>query len=172
MKKMSAFFFATLLATAASVRISAQEPASSLGLTPARPDSLLPEAQGGLPLIPEAMPPLEESPLKKKAKKEKESATAAAEDALRDRIKLRVAKTKAQSTPELQALWDSQFQARTDYEQRGILTRYYTLLAARIAKMDPTIKREDIALLKDGYLSTFDQTRIAPTVPPEAVRAR
>lgn len=174
MKKLPAFLFATLLVTGATLRLGAQEPQSAFGLTPAKPDSLLPEGQGGLPLIPESMPPLEKSSpaAKEKKEKEKKSATAAADDALRDRIKLRVAKTKAQSDPELQALWDSQFKARTDYEQREILTKYYTLLWARIAKLDKTIKKEEIESLKNRYLSSYDQTRIAPTEPPVAARTR
>ncbi len=172
MKKLPAFFFATLLATTAALRLSAQEPPSAFGLTPAKPDSLLPEGQAGLPLIPESMPPLDKSPLPGKAKKEKQSATSAADDALRDRIKLRTAKTKAQSDPGLQAIWDSQFKARTDFEQRAILDDYYTQLWARIAKIDKTLKKEVIEAERKRYTTSYDQTRIAPTVPPDMARAR
>ncbi len=172
MKKLPAYFFATLLAATAPLRLSAQEAPSAFGLTPARPDSLLPEGQAGLPLIPESMPPLEEAPQARKPKREKQSATTAAEDALRSRIKLRQAKTKAQSDPELQALWDSQFKARTDYEQRAILTEYYTRLWARIAKIDKTINKEEITAQTKRYISNYAQTRIAPTEPPAGAPAR
>jgi len=171
MKHLPVSFFVILLAAAAPLRLAAQAPASPFGLTPSQPDSLLPEGQGGLPLIPDGMPPLDVSPLGK-GKKEKKSATAAADDALRDRIKLRVAKTKAQSDPALQAIWDSSFKARTDFEQREIMNNYYTQLCARIAKIDKTLPKETIDSLKSGYLSSYDQTRIAPTVRADAARAR
>lgn len=174
MKKLPAFLFATLLASTASLRLSAAEPASAFGLTPSKPDTLLPEGQGGLPLIPDTLPPLDQPPStkEKKEKKEKNSTTSDAEDALRERIKLRMAKTKAQSDPELQALWDSLSKARTDYEYREILTKYYTQLCARMGKIDKTLKKENLDALREAYLSNFDQSRIAPTVPPEVARAR
>jgi hypothetical protein len=166
MNNLSASFFAVLLASIAPLRLSAVEPASPFGLTPGNPNSLLPEGEGGLPLIPNEMPPLDVE------KKEKKSATSLADDALRERIKLRLAKSKAQGDAELQALWDSSLKARTDFEQREILTKYYTLLCARIAKIDKTLSKETIDTLRAGYLSRYDQTRIAPTVPPTAARAR
>ncbi len=169
MKHLPVSFLAILLTTTAPLCLLAQEPASSFGLTPAKPDSLLPEGQGGLPLIPESIPATEKP---SKEKKEKKSATTAAEDALRDQIKLRVAKSKAQNDPELQALWDSTYKAQTDYEQREIMTKYYTQLCARIAKIDKTLKKEVIDSLRERYVSSYDQNRIAPTQPPQTARAR
>jgi len=163
MKKLPALFLVTILAASAPTWLRSAEPTSAFGLTPAKPDSLLPEGQGGLPLIPENMPALDQSAFKEK--KEKKSSTSAAEDALRDRIKFRAAKSKAQSDPELQAIWDSTFKARTDYEQREIYTKYYTLLCERIGQIDKTIKKEELEALKGRYLSAYDQTRIAPTEP-------
>ncbi len=171
MKKLPALLLATFFAASVPAWPQAAEPPSAFGLTPAKPDSLLPEGQGGLPLIPENMPALEQKASEFKEKAEKKSATSAAEDALRDRIKLRVAKTKAQSDPELQEIWASTFKAKTDQEQRDIYTKYYTLLCERIAKIDKTIKKEDIAALKNGYLTSYDQTRIAPTEPIAQVSA-
>jgi hypothetical protein len=170
MKKLPALLFATILTASAPAWLHAAEPASAFGLTPAKPDSLLPEGQGGLPLIPENMPALDQSAFKEKT--EKKSSTSAAEDALRDRIKFRTAKTKAQSDPELQAIWDSTFKARTDYEQREIYVKYYTLLCERIGKIDKTIKKEELESLKGRYLSNYDQTRIAPTEPPKPAPAK
>lgn len=169
MKYLPLSFLAILLTVAASSHLAAADPVSAFGLTPAKPDSLLPEGQGGLPLIPDALP---DTGKEKKEKPEKQSKTSAAEDALRDLIKLRAAKSKAQSDPELQALWDSRLKARTDYEQREILTKYYTQLCALIAKIDKTLKPEVIESLRSRYVSGYDQTRIAPTVPPETFRKR
>lgn len=168
MNKLPVFIFATLLAAAAPAHLFAQE----FGLTPTRPDSLLPEGGSALPLIPEAMPTLERSPEERSPKREKKSATEEAEDAVRDRIKLREAKNKAQNEPDLQALWDSQFKARTDFEQRAILTEYYTRLWARIAKLDKSLKPAEIEALKRRYISQYAQTRIAPTEPPQAAAPR
>lgn len=175
MKNLSASFFAILLSTAAPACLLAQEPASSFGLTPsAKPESLLPEsAQGGLPLIPEGITPTEK-PSKRAdgdEKEEKKSKTTAAEDALRDKVKLRVAKTKAQSEPDLQAIWDSRLKAKTDYEQRQIMDTYYKALCERIMKFDKTLSKETINSLRERYLSNYDQSRIAKTVPPEQARA-
>jgi hypothetical protein len=166
MKYLPASFFAILLAATAPLHLSAQEPASAFGLTPAKPDSLLPEGQGGLPLIPESIPPLDK-PSTGTEKKEKKSATTIAEDALRDQVKLREAKTKAKSDPDMIALWDSTYKARTDYEQREIMTKYYTMLCDRIGKIDKTLSKDVIDSLRSGYLSKYDQDRIAPTLPPD-----
>jgi len=176
MKYLSASFLAILLTVAAPLRLLAAEPASAFGLAPSKPDSLLPEGQGGLPLIPDGLPSLDKPPTTEKKEKpeksEKQSKTSAAEDALRDQIKLRVAKTKAQSDPALQALWDSREHARNDYEQREIMTNYYTQLCARIAKIDKTLKQDVIDSLRERYVSKYDQNKIAPTVPPAAAKAR
>jgi hypothetical protein len=154
-------------------RRAAQEPASGFGLTPAappsKPESLLPEGQS-LQLIPEMIPPAnkpEKTDKTEGAPAEKKSKASAAEDALRDQIKLRVAKTKVKEDPELQAIWDSHYKARTDYEQRKILTRYYTLLCDRVAKLDKTIKPEAIEALRVSYANDFAQSRIQPTEQPK-----
>ena len=131
---------------------------------PSKPESLLPEDKGGLPLIPDAMPTAE------KEAKEKKTKASAAEDALRDQIKLRIAKTKAKEDPELQAIWDSHYKARNDYEMRQILTKYYTLLCERIVKIDKTIKPEVVDNLKVGYMNDYNQNRIEPTEPPKGLQ--
>ena len=167
MKYLPASFLAILLTAVATPYLRSQEPAPEpsgrLRLEPVAPpktDSLLPENQGGLPLIPELPQP-------DKAPKEKKTRASAAEDALRDQIKLRVAKTKAQEDPELQAIWDSHYKARTDYEQRKILTRYYTLLCDRIAKLDKTIKPDVVEALRVSYFNDYTQNRITPSEQPK-----
>lgn len=168
MKSLSASLFALLITAVAAPNLVAQEPASGFGLAPgapsSKPESLVPEGQA-LQLIPDMAPPAEK-PGDKEAK-EKKSKASAAEDALRDLIKLRVAKTKAKEDPELQAIWDSHYTAPTDYAQRKILSRYYTLLCERIAKIDKTIKPEVIEALRVSYANDFAQSRIQPTEQPK-----
>ena len=152
--------FAAALLGASSLALLAADPASPFGLTPERPSTLLPEGQGGLPLIPDGIPALET------AKKEKKSATAEAEDALRDRIRLRAAKTKAQSDPELQALWDRALKAPTDFEQRELFTQYYTRLCERLGQLDKSLTTEQLEVLRTRYVAQHTQMRMAPTEPP------
>jgi hypothetical protein len=172
MKHLPAPFLAILIAAATSPCLMAQEPSAfglAPGAAPAKTESLLPEGQGGLPLIPESLAPADAP--KTGEKVEKQSKTSAAEDALRNQIKLRVAKTKAQSDPELQALWDSRLKAKSDYEQREIMTKYYNGLCDRIAKIDKTLDKEVVESLRQRYVTGYDQTRIAPTVPPAGAAA-
>lgn len=182
MKSLSASFLALLVTAVSAPHLAAQEPAkepakepaSSFGLAPAaptnKPESLLPEGQN-LQLIPEMIPPAAKPDKTDKPGEngatEKKSRASAAEDALRDQIKLRVAKTKAKEDPELQAIWDSHYKARTDYEQRKILSRYYSLFCDRVAKIDKTIKSEVIEALRISYANDFAQSRIQPTEQPK-----
>lgn len=163
MKPLTASVLATLL-TAAS-HLTAAEPESAFGLTPTKPDTLLPAGSGELPLIPETISPTAK-PALEKVKKERKSPTEAAEDALRDRIKLRQVKTKAERDPGLQALWAEGLAARTDYDQRRIWKDYYTQLYALMGRLDRTLKKADLEALRDGDINRFKQDRIAPTEPP------
>ena len=185
MKPLPASLFAILLTAVATPCLHAQEAAPAApaapeqaparlslqpGAPPAKTESLLPEDKGGLPLIPESIPPANKPDTGApdfREPKEKKSRASAAEDALRDQIKLRTAKSKAKEDPELQALWDSHYGARTDYEQRKILTRYYTLLCERIAKIDKTIKPEAIDALRVSYFNDYNQNHIQPTEQPK-----
>lgn len=158
-------------ATPATPRPLAPEPKDPdrLDLMPSKPAQLLPPP-AGLPLIPEIPMPQErprpspvESPIKKR-----ESATADAEDQIKLRIRMREAKTKAQRDPALQAEWDRSNEVKTDYEKREVLKGYYKLLAARMTKVDPTLKVAIEKQTKES-LSRLEQTRIAPTQPPAGV---
>jgi hypothetical protein len=171
MKRLHAFLFTTLLAASASLRLAAAEPApaSPFGLTPSKPESLLPEGAGTLPLIPESIPQVGK-PAFEKIIKEKKNVTDAAEDALRERIKLREARTKAQRDPGLQALWEQGVKAPTDYEQRKIWTDYYMKLYALIGKIDKSLKKADLEVLRDRDIGRFEQDRIVPTEPPVVAR--
>lgn len=139
-----------------------------LDLMPSKPAQLLPPP-AGLPLIPEIPMPQErprqstvESPIKRR------DSTAEAEDQIKLRIRMREAKTKAQRDPALQAEWDRSNEVKTDYEKREVLKGYYKLLAARMAKIDPTLK-EAIEKQTKESLSRLEQTRIAPTQAPPGV---
>jgi hypothetical protein len=142
-----------------------------LELMPSKPAQLLPPPIG-LPLIPEMPVPQErppgrsvESPIKKR-----DSATADAEDQIKLRIRLREAKTKAQRDPAVQAEWDRSNAVKTDYEKRAVLKGYYKLLAARMTKVDPTLKGAIDKQLQES-LARLEQNRIAPTQPPASVAA-
>jgi hypothetical protein len=169
MKRPTALFLATLLAACTLVRVHAQEPSSAFGLTPAKQDSLLPSGAGELPLIPDGIPATGKAAFEQ-IKKEKKSQTDAAEDALRDRIKLREARSKAQRDPGLQALWAQGAAARTDYEQRAIWTDYYAKLYALMGKIDKSLKKENLDAMVKEDTGRYRQSRIAPTEPPPAAR--
>ena len=141
-----------------------------LELMPSKPAQLIPPPID-LPLIPEMPIPQDrpprrgvESPIKPK----RDSATAAAEDELKQRVRLREARTKALRDPAVQAEWARANEVKTDYEKRAALTSYYKLLYGRIAKIDSSLKAPADKLLKQS-LAEFEQTRIAPTQPPPGV---
>lgn len=138
-----------------------------LELMPSKPAQLIPPPID-LPLIPEMPIPQDrpsrrgvESPIKPK----RDSATAAAEDELKQRVRLREARTKALRDPAVQAEWARANEVKTDYEKRAALTSYYKLLYGRMAKIDVSLKAPADKLLKQS-LAQFAQTRIAPTQPP------
>lgn len=154
-----------LRATPAESRDAATQD-DRLELMPTKPAQLLPPP-AGLPLIPEIPMPTElprprstESPIKKR-----ESVTADAEDAVKQRIRLREAKTKAQRDPAVQAEWDRAEAMKTDYEKRETLKSYYRLLYGRMTKIDPSLKAPINTLLQQS-LARLEQTKIAPTQPP------
>jgi hypothetical protein len=166
MKTFLVLFLAPLFVTTAVFGQAAAEPASAFGLAPSAPPALAPGSGGSL--MPEGLPDLDKSPRKEGDKPSKDK-TAVAEDALQSRIKVHNARIKALRDPAVQAEWNKSLLAKTDYEKREIMTNYYTLLCARMAKIDGTLEAQ-LAALKSGYLSAFEQTRIAPTVPPQVAR--
>jgi hypothetical protein len=136
---------------------------------PSKPAQLIPPP-ADLPLIPEVplpserppRPPAAQSPIKTKGTS---SATAQAEDELKQRIRLREARTKALRDPAVQAEWTRANEVKTDYERREALRNYYKLLYGRMVKLDSSLKSPVDKLLKQS-LSTLDQDHIAPTQPP------
>lgn len=150
------------------------EPAAPEGdrleLMPSKPAQLLPPPTG-LPLIPEipmpAEPPRGRSG--ESAGKKRDSATADAEDAVKERIRVREAKTKALRDPAVQAEWDRAATMKTDYEKRDVLRSYYRLLYGRMTKVDPSLKVAIDALLRQS-LGQLEQSKLAPTQPPAGAR--
>ena len=182
MKRLTFLFAATLLtahplfaedkapALRATPSDTPREPSAPEGdrleLIPTKPAQIMPPP-AGLPLIPESpMPPARsrpESPIRKR-----DSVTADAEDAVKQRIRLREAKTKAQRDPAIQAEWDRAESLRTDYEKREAMKSYYRILYGRMTKLDPSLKAPIDALLQQS-LARLDQTKIAPTQPPSTI---
>jgi hypothetical protein len=81
---------------------------------------------------------------------------------LEGRIRYREARTKVASDPKVQALWEESRQARTDFEKRDALRRYYKTLYARILTMDKALA-PIVEERQRTSLRRLDQTRIAPT---------
>ena len=192
MKRLPALFAASLLAASplfAEDKAPAPAPAASaeaapdpslpplapsekdkdrLELMPSKPAQLIPPP-ADLPLIPEIPIPQDrpprnpgvESPIKTK----RSSATAAAEDELKQRIRLREARTKALRDPAVQAEFARANEVKTDYERREALRNYYKLLYGRMVKLDSSLKSPVDKLLKQA-LNTLDQDHIAPTQQP------
>ena len=140
-----------------------------LELMPSKPAQLLPPPAGlslspDIPLPPEKTRPRTtvESPIKRR------DATADAEDLVKQRIRLREAKTKAQRDPAIMAEWDRAAGMKTDYEKREVLRGYYKLLYGRMAKLDPTLKAATDKQLQES-LGQLEQNKIAPTQPPATV---
>ena len=80
------------------------------------------------------------------------------------RIRFREAHSKAAQDPAIQAMWAESRTAKTDYEKREALRRYYTALYKRVIAYDKGLgplvaERRQLALRK------LDQTRIDPTDP-------
>lgn len=94
----------------------------------------------------------------------KPSKTQVAEDEVKQRIQYRLAKNKAVRDPAVQAAWDEAQRARTDLEKREALTRYYTLLNARIRKIDGSLSKVAIER-QTNSTRRLQQTRIDPTEP-------
>ena len=146
---------------------SAEKDPDRLELMPTKPAQLLPPPLGGLSLIPEIpMPPdrsrprTGESPIKKR-----DTTTADAEDLVRQRIRMREARTKAQRDPAVQAEWDRATAVKTDYEKREAMKSYYRMLYGRMARIDASLKTPIDQQLQES-LARLEQRHLAPTQPP------
>ena len=146
----------------------AEKDKDRLELMPSKPAQLLPPPSG-LSLIPEMpLPPDKSRPRTVESPIKKRDSTADAEDLVKQRIRMREAKTKAQREPAVQAEWDRATTMKTDYEKREVLKGYYRLLYGRMAKIDPTLKAPIDVQLQES-LGRLEQSHIAPTQPPPTV---
>lgn len=159
MKRITAFL--ALLVAAAPVLL-AQE-SGRLQLAPgAAPAAPAPPVETEVTLIPEQVP---QNPKPEAAPKpEGKSKTEENAEELIERIRFREARVKALRDPQVQAEWDRAGKAKTDFEKREALKRYYKLLYARILKIDGSVKKT--ANLRETIsLRRLEQTRIDPTEP-------
>ena len=171
MKKLTTPLLATLLAL--STRLGAADPDSAFGLAPSAAPQLAPAsapAAPSIPLIPETLQPADKPD--KGADQAQKDRTAVAEDKMKHRIQVRLARNKAEREPDLQALKAKAYAAPTDYEQRKLFIEYFTALAERMGKVDPALKKEEVEGLKSQYAGPYYQTRISPTVDPETFRTK
>lgn len=172
--------------SAPPARPAAPEP--TLDLMPAQPTQTLPAPSTPISetepsLIPEAPttnpksrgsaiePPSRIGVPEGKEKKQKKSATEISNNELQTRIRFRQAKTRALGDPAIQAEWDKSVVAHTDFEKRAALKRFYTMLYARMGKLDGTLKKE-IDERQRVSLKRLDQTRIEATEEPISLADR
>lgn len=172
MKFLTATFFAALLLLPAALR------AQDATVVPV-PDKQAPDLMAQptpaplpdtLPLIPEAPSPVEKKPARKSGAGEPETAqpnpvkknkTEAASNDFAERIKFREAKTKALRDDKVQAEAALAQVAKTDEEKRAALKRYYTLLYAKILKIDGSLKKI-VSERQAESLKLLDQKNVRP----------
>jgi hypothetical protein len=82
------------------------------------------------------------------------------------RIRYRKARNAAETNEQVRAAWQDSREAKTDYEKRQALKRYYELLFARMLGSDRGIAKLVEARHK-AEIAGLTQVRIAPTVAPE-----
>lgn len=125
--------------------------------------------------MPENMPPPVEKPSHRSSEKEpgtntnpgpagpilKKNKTEESIDNIADRIKFREAKTKALKDEKVIDLNAQVEAAKTDPEKRALLREYYTVLYAKILKIDGSIKKLVADRLKQS-LNTLDQSKVRP----------
>ena len=81
------------------------------------------------------------------------------------RIRYREARNRAATDANVQAAWEDSREAKTDFEKREAMKRYYNTLYKKMLALDkgiaPLVKeRQRVALHR------LDQTRIEPTMDP------
>ena len=104
-----------------------------------------------LPLIPDALEPVDRPRSLGSQKNKASHARAKAEGTLPERIHLRELKTRALDDGTIQQQWDFAQQSRTDAGKREGMKKYYSMLYDRMAHLDPKLKpaldkRKDTAL--------------------------
>ena len=119
-------------------------------------------------LMPEEIPPALKRPVFPKAPDAKKPSPAfrtpeTAAD-LDQRIRYRKARNIAESDAKVRAAWEESRAAKTDYEKRQSLKRYYDALFGKMLAIDrgiaPLVEKS-----KEPKQASLDQLKIAPTVP-------
>ena len=100
----------------------------------------------------------------------KKLTTAENEQDIADRVKFREAKTKALRDPQVQAELANIQAAKNDVDQRAAWKRYYTLLYAKILKIDGSLKKLVAERLKNS-LKSLDQSKVRPEDYPQQASA-
>ena len=165
MKTTPALFAALLVSMSA---LSAQD-APKPQLRGSLPSPIAPPAEKPaetLPLIPDT-PDATEKPKGSAIKQPKPDKTSAAEDELGARLRLREIKTKALEDAKIQSEWDRAHAAKTDFDKREAMKSYYTLLYARMEKLDGSLQKR-ITELKTEAIKRLTQHNIDPTDPIDA----
>ncbi len=142
-------------------------PAPVRAPAPAAPTAAAPAVEPEVTLIPEQVPQRTKpnsKPVDAPKTTEAKSKTEESAEDLNERIHFREARVKALRDPQVQAEWDSAAKAKTDFEKREALKRYYKLLYARILKIDASVKSV-VTLRQASSLHRLEQTRIDPTEP-------
>jgi hypothetical protein len=140
-------------------------------LQPAQP---APAPQEGLGLIPEAPEPAPKprgtALVEPRAALERATGTidrtAAVQNEMAERVRLRELIVKVRKEPKVAAELDRAETARTDLEKREALKNYYTLLYDRVAKLEPKLKTR-VTELQRRSINRLTQTRLDPTEPLE-----
>lgn len=120
----------------------------------------MPAVEPEVTLIPEQIP--QNAKPAPEPKPDAKSKTQENAEELLERIHFREARVKALRDPQVQAEWDRAGKAKTDYEKREALKRYYKLLYGRILKIDSSVKKT-ADLREVASLRRLEQTRIDPT---------
>ena len=161
------------LVFAAAPVLTAQEPSATkpgrLQVAPAAPaaqPARMPAAEPEVTLIPEQVPQNPKPAAEPKA--EGKSKTEQSAEELLERIHFREARVKALRDPQVQAEWESSTKARTDYDRREALKRYYKVLYERIVKIDGSVKKTSDTR-QAAALHRLEQTRIDPTEPLDSL---
>lgn len=170
--KTTTTLLALLLLASTSALAEEKPPAPAA----AKPLQLAPEPAPADILIPENLPQLSKPQgsaipqpssypnSSSRATPSKPSKTQIAEDEVKQRIQYRLAKNKAVRDPAVQAAWEAADKAGTDLEKREAMKRYYTLLNARIRKIDGSLSKVAIER-QSSSTRRLEQTRIDPTEP-------
>ena len=82
------------------------------------------------------------------------------------RIRYREARNRSAADPTVQAAWEDSREAKTDFDKREAMKRYYNTLYKKMLALDKGIaplvtERQRVALHR------LDQTRVEPTIDPQ-----